>query len=83
MEDALNLFEQQIEKLVEAVVKLKTEKKKLLETNESLQKQIKDLQGQLEATRQENEELKQTGGGGEAKERLDSLLSRINEALGE
>ena len=84
MKDALDLFEQQIEKLVGAVVKLKTEKKKLLETNESLQKQVKDLQTQLENMRQENDELRRScQGSSEAKERLDSLLSRINEALGE
>ncbi len=84
MDDSFAVFEQQIEKLIEAVVKLKTEKKQLLEANEELQERIKQIQGELDKAQEETDSLKQSAQGSEpAKEKLDSLLSRINDALGE
>ncbi len=84
MEDTLSLFEQQIERLLDAVIKLKAEKKQLLEANEALQKQVQDLQNRVEELQNEVDELSKSAQGGQmVQERLDSLLSRINKALGE
>jgi len=84
MDDSFAVFEQQIEKLIGAVVKLKTEKKQLLEANEELQERINQIQGELDKAHEETDSLKQSAQSSEpVKEKLDSLLSRINDALGE
>ncbi|RKZ24922.1 hypothetical protein DRQ29_07155 [bacterium] len=84
VDDTFAVFEEQIEKLIDAVKRLKTEKKQLIEANQQLEEQVKNLRDEIERINREKDELAQSVQGTEsAKEKLDSLLSRINEALSE
>ena len=84
MDDPVSILEKQLEKLLDALVKLKAEKRQLLEANEALQKQVKQLQSRVDALQQESDDIKKASKGSQvAHDRMDSLLSRINDALGE
>ncbi|RKZ30655.1 hypothetical protein DRQ27_04645 [bacterium] len=84
MEDIFGTLERQIERLLSAVIKLKEERKRLSDENSSLRERVSQLEYELDSLKRENEMLRNTAQGSEeAKSRLDSLLRRINEVLGE
>jgi len=84
VEDIFGTLERQIERLLNAVIKLKEERKRLSDENSSLRERLSQLEYELDSLKRENEMLRNTAQGSEeAKSRLDSLLRRINEVLGE
>jgi len=83
VEDALNVLVERIGKLLERYEKVNAEKKQLLEANSALEEKVKELQERIDVLEREAEELRNKTKGSEvAQEKLDSLLSRINEAIG-
>ncbi len=83
MEDALSVLTERIGKLLENYEKLSAEKKQLIEANSALENRVKELQEHIDSLEREAEQLRSSSKGTEVvQEKVDSLLSRINDVIG-
>lgn len=83
-------LEDKINQLLNHIIKLKEEKRELIETNQRLESRIKQVQEEKEELAAEKEELKkkaQEAAGAaenesEIKDRVEALLSKVDEVVG-